>query len=307
MQPNNVKGILKEIKEQYPHIDLPEYLADNLQLPMDKAEVLAVRIQKQICAKASDKKGQKTLRMFEKTAETEPQKSGCYPVDCLSEKEFAYFTVWLLGELGYESQPEKFAANEFGLDGIVNKNEEKVSVQAIRCPKTHKVAEASVLFAQEMKGECQNALLITTGYFTEQAKTAAEELGFELWDIDAISQKIVEAKERVDSEVQAGFPKYKCSLLESLLGLGETKNFLVEAKAEGKYEVHLPGVKYPLLTFQSQNGKVSRCVFRIKYNEPVGENDGEALISTNEAHLRVGPDDEQAYGLIMQYLEQFLE
>ena len=99
MQPTNVKGILKEIKEQYPNIDLPEYLADNLQLPMDKAEVLAARIQKQICGKASDKKEQKTLRMFEKSAETEPQKAGCYPVDCLSEKEFEYFTVasWRIG------------------------------------------------------------------------------------------------------------------------------------------------------------------------------------------------------------------
>jgi HJR/Mrr/RecB family endonuclease len=307
MQPTNAKGILKEIKEQYPNIDLPGYLADNLQLPMDKAEVLAARIQKQIGQKASDKKGQKTLRMFEKSTETETLNSGCYQVDCLSEKEFEYFTQWLLGELGYENQPEKFAANEFGFDGVVAKDGEKVAVQAIRCPKTHKVTDASVLFAQEMKGECQKALLISTGYFSEQAKAAADKLGFEFWDIDTIAQKIVAARERVDLEVQACFPKYKGALLESLLGLGETKNFLVEAKAEGKYEVHLPGVKYPLLTFQSQNGGVSRCVFRIKYNEPVGENDGEALISTNEAHSRIGPDDEQAYGLIMQYLEQFLE
>jgi hypothetical protein len=307
MQPNNVKGILKEIKEQYPNIDLPGYLADNLQLPLDKAEVLAVRIQKQIGQKASDKKVQKTLGMFEKSAEIEPKKSSGYIVDCLSEKEFEYFIQWLFGELGYESQPEKFAANEFGLDGVVNRDGEKVAVQAIRCPKTHKVTEASVLFAQEMKGECQKALLLSTGYFTEEAKAAADKLKFELWDKDTIAQKIVAVRERVDLEVQACFPKYKGTLLESLLGLGETKNFLVEAKTEGKYEVHLPGVKYPLLTFQTQNGGVSRCVFRIKYNEPVGENDGEALISTNEAHLRVGPDDEQAYGLIMQYLEQFLE
>ncbi len=307
MQPTNAKGILKEIKEQYPNIDLPGYLADNLQLPMDKAEVLAARIQKQISGKASDKKGQKILRMFEKSAETEPLNAGCYQVDCLSDKEFEYFTQWLLSELGYESQPEKFAANEFGFDGVVAKDGEKVAVQAIKCPKTYKVTEASVLFAEEMKGECQKTLLIATGYFTEQAKAAAERLGFELWDKDTIAQKIVAVRERVDLEVQACFPKYKGALLESLLGLGETKNFLVEAKAEGKYEVHLPGVKYPLLTFQTQNSGVSRCVFRIKYNEPVGENDGEALISTNDSHLRVGPDDEQAYDLIMQYLEQFLE
>jgi hypothetical protein len=117
MQPNNVKGILKEVKEQYPNIDLSGYLADNLQLPLDKAEVLAARIQKQICGKALDKKGQKTLRMFEKTAETEPQKSGCYQVDYLSEKEFEYFTEWLIGELGYEMQPEKLPLTNLALTG----------------------------------------------------------------------------------------------------------------------------------------------------------------------------------------------
>jgi HJR/Mrr/RecB family endonuclease len=306
MQPNNVNGILKEIKEKYPNIDLSEYLAENLQLPLDKAEVLAARIQKQICQKVSDKE-KKTLRIFEKSAETEPQKSGCYPVDCLSEKEFEYFIEWLIGELGYEMQPEKFAINIFGIDGVANKDGEKVAVQAIRCPKTHKITEASVLFAQEMKGECQKVLLITSGYFTEQSKIEAKKLEFELWDKDTISQKIADVREMVDLEVQACFPKYKGSLLESLLCLGETKNFLVESKAEGKYEVHLPGVKYPLLTFQTQNSEVLRCVFRIKYNEPVGENDGEALISINDAHVRVGPDDDQAYGLIMQYLERFLE
>jgi hypothetical protein len=307
MQPNNIKGILKEIKAQHPNIDLPGYLADNLQLSPDKADVLAARIQKQICGKAQDKKEQKTLRMFEKSAETKALKVSCYPVDCLSEKEFKYFTEWILGELKYEIQPEKFAANKFGLDGVVSRDSEKVAIQAIRCPRNHKVTEASVLFTQEMKGEYQKALVITTGYFTEQAKIEAGKLGFELWDIETISQKIGAVRERVALEVQACFSKFKGSLLESLLSLGETKNFLVESKAEGKYEVQLPGVKYPLLTFHTQNGKVLRCVFRIKYNEPVGENDGEALISTNEAHSRFGPDDEQAYGLIMEYLEQFLE
>jgi hypothetical protein len=307
MQPNNVMGILKEIKEQQPNIDLPGYLADNLQLSPEKAEVLAARIQKQICGKPQVKKEQKTLRMYDKLVETEPLKVSCYQVDCLSEKEFEYFTEWILGELEYEIQSEKFAANEFGFYGVLSKDCKKVAVQAIKCPRNHKITEASVLFTQDMKGECQKALVITTGYFTELAKIEAGKLGFELWDIETISQKIVDVRERVDLEVQACFPKFKGSLLGSLLSLGETKNFLVESKAEGKYEVRLPGVKYPLLTFQTQNGEVLRCVFRIKYNEPVGENDGEALISTNEAHSRVGPDDEQAYGLIMQYLEHFLE
>jgi hypothetical protein len=99
-------------------------------------------------------------------------------------------------------------------------------------------------------------------------------------------------------EVQVNFPKYKGTLLDSLLSLGETKTFQVETKADGKYEVNLPGVKYPLLTFQVQNGAVNRCVQRIKYNEPVNEADGEVIAVADEEH---------AYGLVMQYLELFVE
>ena len=40
---SNFNGIIKEIMEQYPNVDLAGYLADNLQLPADKAEVLAAR------------------------------------------------------------------------------------------------------------------------------------------------------------------------------------------------------------------------------------------------------------------------
>jgi HJR/Mrr/RecB family endonuclease len=296
---SNFNGIIKEILEQYPNIDLAGYLADNLQLPMDKAEVLAGRIEKQILQKALGDKEVKTLRLLEKTAEEEEQAStGNYPVDVLSAKEFEYFIRWLLGELGYEAQPENYAATEYGVDGVAVKDGEKVAVEAIRCPKTHRITDPIIRIAQEKRGDCPKALVITAAAFTDSAKAEAEKVGIELWDCEVLQQKIKEAKNRVDLDVQVNFPKYQGNLFSSLLALGETKNFLVESKAEGKYEVNLPGVKYPLLTFQVQNGKVTRCVQRIKYNEPVNEADGEVIAVT---------DEEQGYGLVMQYLELFVE
>jgi hypothetical protein len=151
---------------------------------------------------------------------------------------------------------------------------------------------------QEKRGDCPKALVITPATFTDTAKAEAEKAGVELWDNEVLQQKIKEAKNRVDLEVQVNFPKYKGTLLDSLLSLGETKTFQVESKADGKYEVNLPGVKYPLLTFQVQNGAVNRCVQRIKYNEPVNEADGEVIAVADEEH---------AYGLVMQYLELFVE
>ena len=174
-------------------------------------------------------------------------------------------------------------------------------------PKNSPRVRGNLLQETKRLTECQRAIAISTAHFTEQAKAEAEKLGVELWGIDALVQKISELNEKADKEVQACLPKYEGSLLQSILALVENKTFLVAPKTDGKYDVHLPGVKYPLLTFQAQNGKVVRCVFRIKYNEPVTENDGEVLIGLDDKINRTGPDDVQAYETIIQYLEQFLE
>lgn len=298
-------GILKEVVEKYPNIDLPEYLADNLQLPLYKAELLASRIEKQITQKSLSK-AVKTIELFKKSNQV-PARSRVYLVDCLSEKEFEYFIKWFLGELGYEAKVEDFVITQFGVDAVVIRSGEKVSVQAIRCPRTHQVTEAIVKITQVLRGDCPHALVIATAQFTESARVEAEKAGIELWDIDIFNQKIAEAKDRLDSEVQANFPKYRGTLLKSLLALDATKNFLIEAKPEGKYDVHLPGVKYPLLTFQAPRGVVTRCICRIKCYEPVTEAEGEAIIDTDEANRRVGLDGEKAYEAVIEYLEQFLE
>jgi HJR/Mrr/RecB family endonuclease len=295
---SNFNGVIKEIVEQYPNIDLAGYLADNLQLPMEKAEVLAARIEKQILQKVAVGKEVKMLRLMKKIGEDEQSQTCSYPVDVLSEKEFEYFIKWLLGELGYEAQPENYAATQYGVDGVAVKDGVKVAVEAVRCPKDYKVTDSILRIMQAKRGDCPKALVITTATFTDTARVEAEKVGVELWDNGVLQEKILEAKNRVDIEVQVNFPKFKGTLLDSLLALAENKIFLLEAKADGKYDVNLPGVKYPLLTFQTQNGAVTRCIQRIKYNEPVTEADGEAIIVA---------DDEQAYGLVMHYLELFLE
>ena len=86
----------------------------------------------------------------------------------------------------------------------------------------------------------------------------------------------------------------------------ETKDFIIERRANGKYDLHLPGVKFPLLSFQARLNSVVRCVYRIKNNVPVGEFDGLALIKSDRNN-RYGPDGERAYALIIKYLEEFIE
>ncbi len=275
-------------------------------MPLDKAEALASRIEKQYLQKREGT--EQKLDLLQKAEETDvPQPSG-YPLDSLSNSEFDYFIQWLLEKAGFKIDQKNQRTN-WKVSLVAKKDDQKVAVQAVLCPKTHHVSEAIIPILQETKRltECQRAIAISTAHFTESAKAEAKKLGIELWGADAIVQKISELNEKADKEVQACFPKYEGSLLQSLLALRENKTFLVATKAEGKYDIHLPGVKYPLLTFQAQNGAVTRCVFRIKYNEPVTENDGEVLIGSDDAGNRNGPQDAQAYEAIIQYLEQFLE
>ena len=301
-------GLLQEILEQYPKIDIIEFLQDELRLPLDKAEVLAERIEKEFLQK-QDESEQKTLKTItEKPTDTKQQKQSAYPLESLSNKEFENFTKWLLQELGYDIHPEKIQTT-LGVDYIASKKGYKTAMLARKYPKTCVVSEAIVLMAQQAKRnyQCEEAIVLATTGISEQAKLDAERVGIELWDSEVLDNKIAEVKKKAEQEVQAGFPSYKGTLLDSLLGLEERKDFKIEKRTGEKYDVYFPGVSFPLLTFQVQNDVVSKLVYRVKYNESVGENDGEALIKSDRSGNRFGPEDAEAYALVTAYLEEFLE
>lgn len=305
-----LNGILREIVDRYPNVDIVEFLQDNLQLPVNKAEDLASRIEKQFCQKSTDKPEQNQDKANPEKLKicTISSRVSVYSVDCLSEKEFERFIKWLLEELGYEIYPGKCSA-DLAVDFKVFKDNEKSEIIATRTSKKNKTPNSIVLKAEEAArtNGCQKSLVISSSYFSQQAIIDAQKLNVELWDIDTIATKINEVRKNAELEDHSCFPPYRGSLLQSLLRLEETKDFIIEPKADEKFDLHLPGVKYPLMTFQAQNEEVIRCVFRIKYNEPVGEFEGEALIRTEHNNERYGPDGNIAYDLIIKYLEQFVE
>ncbi|MCL2358373.1 restriction endonuclease [Candidatus Bathycorpusculum sp.] len=304
MNQKNFSGILKEIIEQPPDSDIAELLSNNLQIPVDKAVVLADRIKKahNLALKKPD-----VRMMVEKVPKT-AQKSRAYLVECLSDKEFGGFMQWLFEALGYDVQSRYLTNGGTNLTAI--RNGETVAVLARKYPQDYTLTVAAVLDAQQTQRThgYNRIILLATTCFTEQAIMEAQRYGVELWNSDVLVAKIEEAKEKsTQGNQQTSFPPYQGSLLLSLLSLAEAKIFLIESKAEEKHDLLLPGVKYPLLTFEASNGTVVRCVFRIEYNEPVSEGDGKQLIETDENNNRKGPPDLEAYELIIQYLSQFLE
>jgi hypothetical protein len=303
-------GVLEEVLDRYPDIDLVRFLEQKLQIPDYKAKELAVRIEKDYCGEILGKVKQnleKPIILDEPKKLKLSSKVNVWAVESLSGKEFERFLKWLFGELGFEVHPGKYFADS-GVDLVASKNGEKIVIQARQYPKSMKASNSVILKAQEAIGVygCKRSIVVATSYFTYRAVLDAQKLGIELWDIDALRLKIDKVKKAAEVDGQSCFPKYKGSLLQSLLSLEETKDFMIERRANGKYDLHLPGVKFPLLSFQARFDSVIRCVYRIKNNVPVGEFDGLSLIKSDRNN-RYGPDGERAYALIIKYLEEFVE
>jgi HJR/Mrr/RecB family endonuclease len=302
-------GLLKEIVEGYRNIDLAEFLQRKLQIPEYKAKELAIRIEKKYCTEVTSNTKQNSEEQKSPNGKKLKIKSDTneYSLENLSGKEFERFLKWLFEELGYEIHPGKYISDS-GVDLVASKHGEKIVIQAKRYPKTVRVSNSVIQKTQDAMGiyGCKKSIVVTTSFFTQQAISDAKDLGVELWDKDSIKSKIDKVKKATELEGQSFFPKYKASLLQSLLSLEQTKDFIIERRSNGKYDLHLPGVKFPLLSFQARYEAVIRCVYRIKNNVPVGEFDGLALIKTDHNN-RYGPDGERAYALIIKYLEEFIE
>ena len=236
-----LNGVVEEIIKRYPNIDIAEFLQEKLQIPDFKAEGLAARIEKEYCQKVSKSVQYCAGQFLEKSAEL--SKTSVYSVDSLSDREFERFTKWLLEELGYEIHPEKYSIDS-GVYLVATKDDKKLAILTKKTSRNSKVSNSVILKSQEATSTygCTGSIVLTTSYFTQQAIVDAQKFGVELWDRDTIDAKITEVRKKAELEEQTCFPTYKGSLLQSLLRLEETKDFIIESKADGKYDLHLcPG------------------------------------------------------------------
>lgn len=303
-------GILKEVLEQQ-LIESSEVLQDALQIPLDKAEELTNRIKQKYCSENEKKEKKIVKKLVKKQADSSKNrvKKNCYTssVGYLSNEEFERLIVWLFEELEYEVQPE-LHKRYLGFDFVVRKESEKIAVLARKYSSEYRLTKAILDFSENAQRvyDCTKSIVVATTFFTDDAVSYSENMGVELWNIETIAEKIELAKRKTEVQTEKNFPKYKGTLKQSLLKLADEKDFVIESRNDGVYDLYLFGVKYPLLTFQAESEAVTKCVYRIRYNEPVGENEGEVLINSYD-DTRVGPEDMEAYKLIIEYLEQFLK
>jgi hypothetical protein len=302
-----LNGVLETLLARCPNVDLVEFLQDELNLPAFKAEILAQRIEQKYCQRSAKPKTS-LRRILQKTLKDQPNPENDYALYCLSENEFRHFIRWLLEESGYRICHEK-EVRESGVVFIAEKEGDPIVIVARKYPKTTVVSEAVFFISEKAKQVncCKRSIVIVTTCFSPQAKIEAQSLGIEIWDKDALADKIAKVRREDAVDTPLSFPEFGGSLLESLLRLEELKDFIIERRSKGKFELFLAGVKFPLLTFQADGDKVVRCVYRMKNYKPVGEHVEQALIWTDDANITLGPNDAEAYDAVRRYLKDFIE
>lgn len=303
---------MEKIRANYSSkFNMQVFLRKELNLSQKKAEQLEKKIQELVDFSSMQKEDNQIIReQSTKEKNTiDSLKFNIYSLDNLSGKEFEEFLKWMFQELGYAVELTKVTADS-GVDLVIKRDKEKIAVQAKRYNRNTKVSNEVVLKTHGGMGvyKCSKSIIITTSYFTNQAKSDAQELNMELWDREVLSAKIDEINnEMSNNNHKIEFPDYNGSLLKSLLSLKSMNIFEIQKKENGKYDVYRHGVKYPVLSFRESFNNITHLSFRIKNNEPLPEygSDSWSLISSDRGSI-YGPSGESAYLQIVQYLSQFI-
>jgi len=103
----------------------------------------------------------------------------------LSPYEFEKFIAKLFKAMGYETRVTR-ASNDYGIDVVAEKGNEKIAIQCKRYRPGNPVSNRDVqrlLGAMQLKNvQATHSILITTSHFTVQAREQAKECAIELWE-----------------------------------------------------------------------------------------------------------------------------
>ena len=103
----------------------------------------------------------------------------------LSSYEFEKFIAKLFKAMNYKTRVTQ-ASNDYGIDVIAEKGNDKIAIQCKRYAPGNPVSNRDVqrlLGAMQLKSvRATHSIIITTSHFTVQAREQAKECAIELWD-----------------------------------------------------------------------------------------------------------------------------
>jgi restriction system protein len=117
-------------------------------------------------------------------------RSGIAEVDAMDGITFERFLATLFSKLGYRVERTQ-ARGDFGADLVVERDGERMVVQAKRWSKKVGVKAVQEAHAAPAMYACSRALVVTNNRFTEPAKELARANRVELWDRDVLIDRML--------------------------------------------------------------------------------------------------------------------
>lgn len=114
-------------------------------------------------------------------------------VDRMSGREFEAFLYKLFRGMGYPTTNLK-DTGDFGADLLIRVDGRKTVVQAKRYSKNVSLSAVQEIVAAKAYYESDEAVVVTNSYFTRSAQELAQVNTVTLWDRDALSKMMAEAR-----------------------------------------------------------------------------------------------------------------
>lgn len=147
-------------------------------------------------------------------------------IDNLSGQEFEEYLLQLFINLGYDvvlTPP----SNDYGADLVIEKNAEKIVVQAKRYSNTIGISAVQEVIGAKNYYEANKCLVVTNNYFTPSAIELAQSNDVELWDREKlIRMAVLSVNPKFNIDLNEDVQSYKNN---DLYSIGNTDELLPDA------------------------------------------------------------------------------
>ena len=109
-----------------------------------------------------------------------------YSFDSLEGHEFEYYCADLLESRGFDDVTVTKGSGDYGIDIIAQRDGITYGIQCKRYEGNIGTKAVQEAFSGKAFYDCDEAIVLTNSYFTNQAIEAAEKLGVILWDRETL-------------------------------------------------------------------------------------------------------------------------
>ncbi len=121
-------------------------------------------------------------------------KAGMFEIDKMTGDDFERYLAILFEKLGYSAQIVGSHKGDYGTDLIIEKEGVKTAIQAKRWHNAVGIKSVQEVYGSLHVYNCTKALVVTSNFFTKQARNLAQSNSVELWDRNYLAKIILSTK-----------------------------------------------------------------------------------------------------------------